>query len=141
MSGPVDTPDRTCLRCGAAPLRRLPESTPEMDFLECPSCLRHYASRDGGALTFRWGHPVSLALYGVIFEPQPIDFAPHVAEHLARKRSPQQLAAFAREISLELETPTQVVRDILQSRASEAACRAFLRALVERLGALPGASD
>lgn len=105
-----------------------------MAFFECPSCRRHFARKHGGALTYRWGHPVSLALYGVLFASDPLTEAPRIAESLRQQgRTPEALAAFAEEIERELAQPTQQVRDILGSKASEAACRAFLAAVVRQL--------
>jgi hypothetical protein len=122
-----------CPRCGSVALRGLAESTATTAFFECPSCRRHFARKRGGALTYRWGHPVSLALYGVLFEPAPLTEAPRIAESLRQGRTPEALAAFAEEIELELAHPTQQVGDILGGKASETACRAFLAAVVRQL--------
>jgi hypothetical protein len=52
-----------------------------------------------------------------------------VAAALVRDRPAAQLQLSAREIRLELEAPTQQVRDILDCRASEGELRAFLGAV------------
>ena len=54
-----------CLRCKTVPLHDLP--SPEgIRFLGCPQCLRHYAKKPDRPMTFRWLHPITVALYGVI---------------------------------------------------------------------------
>jgi transposase-like protein len=122
-----------CLRCPATALRKLSESTQEVMFFECPSCLRHYACKSGEALTYRWLHPVGLALYGVLFEPRPLEHAQRIAASLLRNRPSEKIATLIEEIELELEHPTQQVRDILENVASEAQCREFLAAVVHKL--------
>ena len=52
-----------CLRCKTVPLTEAGPSDPRIAFFECPSCRRQYALRPGKQLTFRWLHPISLALY------------------------------------------------------------------------------
>lgn len=52
-----------CLRCTRQALAALSVPSAETTFFECPSCGRHYAHTTGRPLTFRWGHPISLALY------------------------------------------------------------------------------
>ena len=82
--------------------------------------------------------PVSVALYGVLFEREPLEHAQQIAEMLVRNRPPEKIASLVEEIELELEHPTQQVRDIIENVASEAKCRAFLAAVVHRLrAALP----
>lgn len=127
-----------CLRCPSTALRPLSGSSPEMAFFECPSCPRQYARKGDGPLTYRWGHPISLALYGILFATDPLTEADRIADSLSKDRTPEALAMFVAEIELELEHPAQQVRDILDNRSSEAACREFLAAVVRRMkGALP----
>ena len=127
-------PDATasCLRCAATALRKL-DSPEGVAFFECPSCHRHYAREAGGALTYRWGHPISLALYGALFDPDPLPEAPRIAEFLRKGRTAELIGEWAEEIALELAHPTQAVRDILGNPSSEAACREFLAAVVQQL--------
>ena len=53
----------TCLRCEGAPALTADASPPDIAFFTCPRCGRRYAQSRGGRLTFRWGHPISFALY------------------------------------------------------------------------------
>jgi hypothetical protein len=100
-----------------------------MAFFECPSCHRQYAKTKSGALTYRWLHPVSLPLYCVIFEKSPVYHSRRVADLLLRQNSQNLLAAIISEIELELEEPTQQVREILGNVATEEKCRQFLAAV------------
>jgi hypothetical protein len=125
-----------CLRCKTVPLTEAGPSDPQIAFFECPSCGRHYALKPGKQLTFRWLHPISLALYPVQFDESPAERAAEVAASLAQDRSEELLALFAREMRLELEEPTQQVRDMLDCRASEEEVRNFLRSVAEEIEAL-----
>jgi plasmid stabilization system protein ParE len=129
----VANPDRPvplCLRCPDATLRAL-DRTQEVAFFECPSCGRHFAQKESGALTYRWRHPVSLPLYCVLFSENAVADAPRVATHLADTQSSAELEAMTREIELELEQPTQEVRHILDNPQSEETCRKFLLAVAK----------
>jgi len=111
-------------------LTRLPESSEEITFFECPSCHRHYARRPGHSLTYRWLHPVSLALYRILFNQEPLSAAPFVADELMRGRSRDASLKMIEEIEWELKRPTQNVREILDNPQSEDECREFLQAVV-----------
>ena len=118
--------ERRCLRCKTVPLTEASPPDQRIAFFECPSCQRHYALLPGKQLTFRWMHPISLALYPVQFDQSPSGRAAEVAASLVRERPAEQLELFAREIRLELEEPTQQMCDILDCQASESELRAFL---------------
>ena len=108
-------------------------------FFECPACGRHYARKPGKGLTFRWLHPISLALYDVIFDDHPArpETVSRNAESLLRQWTQDQIAAAIEEVRLELANPTQEVRDVLDCRATESELREFLRRLCDRLEAVP----
>ena len=124
-----------CLRCKAVPLAEVGPSDPRIALFECPACGRGYALSPGQRLTFRWGHPISLALYGVQFDESPRGRAAEVAAALDRERPTEEMNLLAREIRLELDEPTQQVRDILHCRASEDALREFLRLVADGIEA------
>jgi hypothetical protein len=111
----------------------LQQDDPRIIFFECPVCLREYALIPGKELTFRWLHPIGLALYCVTFDRKPTERVAEVASSLLRQRQPADLEEFVREIRLELNEPTQQVRDILDLRASEQELREYLGLLCERL--------
>lgn len=124
-----------CLRCKTVPLAETGPADPRVAFFECPTCGRQYARQPGGALTFRWLHPISIVLYPVLFDEAPVGRAAEVAAAIVRNQPTDQLAALAREIRLELAEPTQPVRDILDSRSSEDDLREFLRLVAEQVEA------
>jgi hypothetical protein len=90
-------------------------------FLTGPRCRREYTRLPGVPLTSRWGDPLSLALYSVIFEQRPAD----VDMNFIDRQLPAfpGLEAAVLEIGLELEQPTQRVKDILDCVATEAELR------------------
>lgn len=125
--------EHRCLRCKNVSLKELEPIDLRITFFECPSCRRHYALQPGKPLTFRWGHPISLPLYSVIFDDAPAQRAAAVAASFVKQRSPEQVERFVGEIKLELEEPTQQVRDILDCRATEPELREYLCGFVEHV--------
>jgi hypothetical protein len=121
-----------CLRCKTIELVAL-ASPDGISFFECPECHRNFARKAGDALCFRWMHPISLVLYPVIFEPDPLQHCERVAAMRAQEDSVEQIRLMVQEIGLELDDPTQQVRDILDCRASEEELRKYLRCVAERL--------
>jgi hypothetical protein len=132
-----------CLRCRTVALTELSASAPDIRFYECPACGRHYALKPGKRLTFRWLHPISLALYGLIFERNPVPRAEADAEATVKQGSstPEELQRMVDEIRLELNEPTQQVRDILDCQASEEQLREFLRRYADHLEKLASGRD
>jgi hypothetical protein len=126
--------DHGCLRCKSVSLNDLP--SPEgIQFFECPKCHRQFAMQPGRAMTFRWLHPISLALYPVIFDTDPAARAATVAEELSKSQTSEWLSSLINEIDLELADPTQDLSVMLDCRASDARLRDFLRGVAERLSA------
>jgi hypothetical protein len=122
-----------CLRCKTEPLSVVAQIDPRIAFFECPNCRRQYAKLPDKELTFRWLHPISMALYGVQFDESPIGREAEVTDHFIQTRPTKGLEWFAQEIRLELERPTQQVRDIIDCRASEDVLRVFLWSVVKRI--------
>jgi hypothetical protein len=81
-------------------------------------------------------HPVSLALYCILFNREPLSAAPFVAKELMRDRSREASLKMIEEIELELKRPTQNVREILDNPQSEEECREFLQAVVTHIRTL-----
>jgi hypothetical protein len=122
-----------CLRCKTVELNDLPDSRPEeIRFLECPACSRSFAKRAGKSLTFRWLHPIPVALYPVLFDRDPVARVGFVAEQL-RGDHPEWRDAMIREIELELADPSHDLADSLDLVAPDALLRDYLRALAARL--------
>ena len=127
-----------CLRCKTTELVAL--GSPEnISFYECPSCQRNFTKKPGGALHFRWRHPISLILYPVIFKKNPMEYFKQIAAQASTQDPPATPDSIERtrrtiqEIRLELDDPTQQVRDILDCCASEDDLRNYLRCMAEFL--------
>jgi hypothetical protein len=119
-------------------LRALDASEKGVSFFECPSCRRQYVRAENGSLNY---YPVSRPLYCILFSKDPVADAPRVAIILAAQSSTAELGAMTREIELELEQPTQQVRDLVDGAHSEETCRQFLAEVAKlfraRLGKSP----
>lgn len=111
--------ERLCLRCEGVPLVRTEPIFDDVSFFECPTCGRRYTLRAGKGLTFRWLHPISLALYLIIPDPLPSARAAEIATRLKKELPLKILKLLVQEVRLELETPTQQLRDIVDCRATE----------------------
>ena len=126
--GPQMTEKRAmCLRCDGVELVPSGPFGHEIQFFDCPACHRRYARKPGGSLTFRWLHPISLVLYGKLFDSSghsPIEKSSVPSE------PPEMLLRMVEEIELELTHPTQQVRDILDNPQTEEQCRQYLREYV-----------
>jgi hypothetical protein len=94
------------------------------------------AQEPGGALVERWLGPLSRALYGVMFDLHPQGRAAEQARRVM-KGPAEQIAALCDEIRRELEHPTQPVREIHDSLASEQELREYLRLLVDEIERAP----
>ena len=128
-----------CLRCKTIALQQI-ERHPGIRFFSCSECGRHYALEPGKQLTFRWLHPVTLALYAVLFDANPVERASSVAQEFVNQRSMEKLTRMVQEIRLELEEPTQQVRDSLDCVASEADLRTYLAAFCDEIDRLQGSA-
>jgi len=119
-----------CFRCKTVVLVET-EHYPKIRFFQCPSCSRRYAKQTGRKLTYRWLEAVTLPLYRVIFFVKPVDHASDVARKFAAWYSREQLEGIVTEIRLELDEPTQRVRDTLDCKASEGELRQYLSIFCE----------
>ncbi len=119
-----------CLRCKTVALLGT-ESCPKIRFFQCPNCGRRYAKQPRRKLTYQWLEAVTLPLYRVIFFAKPVDHAPDVARKFAVWYSRERLEEIVKEIRLELDEPTQRVRDTLDCRAPEGELRRYLSLFCE----------
>ncbi len=127
--------DEACLRCTAVPLEPL-AGAEGIAFFECPNCSRRYSRRDGGVLTDKWGSPISLALYPIIFTKHPQDDADRVAKLVLESDTRQEQKRLVSEIREELARPTQPVSAILSGlMGTEEDVREFLRMVADRIDA------
>jgi hypothetical protein len=124
----------SCLRCEDSLLNPAGEVHADVAFFDCPRCGRRYALKPGRDLTFRWGHPISHALYPIIFSPSLQAEAGRAVDVTLKGRTPDERTAIIAEIRMELDHPTQRVTDILDCMAGEDEVREYLRRYCE-LGA------
>ncbi len=131
----IEPPELHCLRCKRVKLVVLPESSSEIMFFACPQCHRQFAKRPERSLCDRWLSPISLLLYSVIYARKPSEEAGRAAEKLANQVSPRKLRTMIAEAKLELEQPTQQIRDILPFvyEPTEEDLREYLRLVVSKL--------
>jgi hypothetical protein len=118
-----------CPRCRKTTLSEL-SSPPGIAFFSCPTCRWEFAKRPDRELCDRWNSPISLLLYPIQFDHEPIQSVPRVVEHLLRSSSHDEVKIMIREVRRELETPTQEVRNILNLDQPESTLRDYLRTLV-----------
>ena len=122
-----------CLRCKSIKLEILPESTKQIAFYSCPECQHHYAKKLGQSLHDRWLSPLSIALYPIIFNPNPQNQVKDIADLLKRDFSQEKIKILIKEISDELINPKQKLKDILDLKASEPDIRDYLTLLSKEL--------
>src|SRR5580704_5709344 len=96
-----------CLRCKTTALVPV-ESPDSISFYECPKCQRRFARKQDGG-----------------FEQHPEQHCEEVAALFAKQETADRIKRIVEETRLELDDPTQQVRDILESHASEEALRRY----------------
>ena len=102
-------------------------------FYQCPQCDYRYTLHNNKSLTYRWGMPITLVLYGVIFDKYPVKKAKALAEYFS-SRDDVYLTVLIEHINEELLRPTQQVSDIFNFEyPNEAELRLFLIAFNEEL--------
>ena len=121
---------QNCLRCETVELRVIPKSIQQITFYECPSCSRHFAQKLGPGICDRWLNPLSLVLYGIIFERYPQGAYQRIAEQFLEQRA-GDIPLLIEEITQELQKLTQNVCDILDLQQNEQDVRAFLQLVVD----------
>ena len=131
-----------CFRCPNQPIGQTPSELHATQFYVCPVCKRQYSRPAEGVLTFRWLHPISLALYGFVgdstssrsrSEESMESCAGRCARQLIKGRTQAQAESFLKEIDVEFLNPTHSVRATLDTKATENECRAFLALVVREV--------
>ena len=64
-----------CYRCDSPLINVTPGDVDNIMFFECPSCKCQYAKSPDSELHDRWLMPITLPLYSVIFENNPVSQA------------------------------------------------------------------
>lgn len=124
--------DEYCFRCNERLV--LTEEHEEITFYYCEPCKRAYAKKLGKSLTDRWLSPISIVLYGLIFETGKIP--DEVIERILKRiehLTTEQLKLIADDIEDELQTPKQRLVDMLDLHGTEEDTRDFLQRFVQRL--------
>jgi len=122
----------TCLRCKGDLITT--EKHKEITFYECQNCKRTYAKSIGKSLTDRWSNPISIALYGIIFEKEIVsdEFIIHAVGSLSHLDEKQK-NILIEEIEEELNHPKQQLIHMLNLKGTEEIARDYLSRLVEEL--------
>lgn len=132
-----------CPRCRTAILTET-DHAENIRFFLCSNCNRRYALQPGQALTSRWREAITLPLHEVCQSKVPIQHALRVARKFVSQWSSKELDWIVQEIKLELDDPTQRVRDTLDCNASEVELRQYLLLFCEHVEQLrrhdPGAT-
>ena len=121
-----------CPRCKTVLLGET-EQYPKIRFFLCSNCRRRYALEPGKALTLRWGEAVTLPLHEVYAYDAPVKQAVRIAQKFVSQWSTEELDWIVDEIRLELDDPTQQVRDTLDCKASEVDLRRYLFSFCEHV--------
>jgi len=116
-----------CFRCNNA-LNKTSEDAAH--FYSCSSCNAHYRLDEHTGLCDRWRMPLSLVLYGVIFDKNPETKAVAIAADF-KARDDLDLANIVNDIKAELKSPRQKVSSILNFEyLNEDKLRLFLKLFV-----------
>jgi hypothetical protein len=103
----------------------------DITFYECQQCERNYAKATGRSLTDRWGSPISIPLYSIIFtteiveEEEVKELALTFQENYSKKR----IAIIIDDIDEEIKHPKQKIVDMLDLKGTEEIARDFLKRL------------
>ena len=126
-----------CFRCGGE-LQCLSLKEPtEIKFFSCQACPCQYTQNDQGRLCDRWLMPMTLPLYAVIDEQNPLLKVDTVVVQMANKGQ-SFIDALLEHISQQLENPRQQLTDMHSfSYPDEDKLREFLRLVKQGLETFP----
>lgn len=100
-----------CLRCHSKLKRDTPFYSFRIKFYTCSACGSRYRLKRGQRLHDRWLMPLTLPLYSVIFEKDPVASAKSVA-YSFYERKDFDLDLLKKHINCELHEPTQNISEI-----------------------------
>ena len=128
-----------CYRCDSQLIKITPGDVDNIMFFECPSCKCQYAKSKDSELHDRWLMPITLPLYSVINENNPVSQAITQAKAFF-EREDLDLEILKRHIHDELGDPKQKVAEIFEYiNPDEGKLREYLKYFVwelERLARL-----
>jgi len=123
-----------CFRCHTLLLKD--SKVKRITFYQCPKCLSAYSKESNKPLHDRWRMPLSLVLYGVIFDKNPLLKYKSIAIEFS-KRDDLDLDFMISDIKQELEKPRQNVSHILDFEyPDEVKLREFLQKFEDSLSSL-----
>jgi hypothetical protein len=123
----------SCLRCKAALKTVTPPELERIEFFACSACSSQYALKPGQELHDRWGMPLTLVLYPLIFARDTTSQLSEVASFVRSKPAEFQRVVLE-HIKDELDQPKQKVSQLHGFVSlDERALREFLSALVTEL--------
>ena len=100
-----------CYRCQSQLIDVTPDDVDNIMFFECPSCKCQYAKNPDGELHDRWLMPITLPLYAVISEEDPVSQARTQAV-MFLERDDLDLKLMIEHIIAEIKNPKQRVSEI-----------------------------
>ena len=74
-----------CFRCNGELENTTPEKVDDINFYSCKSCSCAYTKNTEGRIYDRWLMPITLPLYGVIFEKDPLSKVEHIVADMASR--------------------------------------------------------
>ncbi len=115
-----------CFRCNSELKDVTPSEVTDIKFLSCENCRCQFSENSAGRLYDRWLMPITLPLYNVIFEKEPLDCVENIVKEMATREN-KFVDALIEALSDELVNPKQRVTDIHDfSYPDEVKLRKFL---------------
>lgn len=122
-----------CYRCNGPLVDVTPKDIEDLRFYVCGQCESRYTRSENGRLHDRWGMPLTLALYELIFEENTEDRFNHIYVEMIRK-GPAFVRHLLKHLDAELNDPRQYVSDIYSFKhLDEVGLRTFLLKLSDEL--------
>lgn len=116
-----------CYRCKYHLTDVTPDDLEEIDFYVCEGCGSSYAKQIGQQLHDRWQMPITIPLYSLIYEQQPLNVVDSVVNQISRKKR-GYIEVIIEHIKDELNTPKQKLTEIHDyAYPDEQQFREFLR--------------
>ena len=116
-----------CYRCNLELIETTPAESGDILFYACEGCGASYAKKVGQQLHDRWQMPITIPLYTLIHEQEPIKAVDKTVNQLSRKKR-SYVELMIQEINVELESPRQNLIEIHDyAYPNEQQFREFLR--------------
>ncbi len=100
-----------CYRCDLELIETTPAESGNILFYACEGCGACYAKKAGQQLHDRWQMPITIPLYALIYEQEPLKAVDKTVIQLSRKKR-SYVELMIQEINLELKNPRQNLIDI-----------------------------